>query len=78
MAEALADFERGGEALDGKFALPKLVVGDPAEVETVGLSPGVLAIGMFGAVESVAGVSESFARVAGGEESFGEGEAEID
>ena len=78
MAEALAEFEGGGEALAGEFVLAEAEVGDAAEVEAVGFSPGVLAVGVFGAVERVAGVLEGFAWVAGGEVGFGEGEAEVD
>src|SRR5450432_1774445 len=50
---------------------------DAAEVEAVGFSPGVLAVGCFRAVECVAGVLEGFVGVAGGEVSFGQGEAEV-
>ncbi len=53
-------------------------VGEAAKVEAVGFSPGVLAVGCFGAVERVAGVLEGFVGVAGGEVGFGEGEAEVD
>jgi hypothetical protein len=78
VAKPLAEFEGGGEALAGEFAFAKPQVTESAEVETVGLSPGVLAIRMFGPVERVAGVLQSFASVAGREVCFGEREAEID
>jgi hypothetical protein len=47
-------------------------------VEAIGFSPGVLAVGGFGAVERVAGVLEGFVGVASGEVGFGECEAEVD
>jgi hypothetical protein len=78
VAKALAEFEGGGEALECKLALAETQVGEAAEVEPVGLSPGVLAVRVFGAVERVAGVLEGFARVSGREESFGEGHTEFD
>jgi hypothetical protein len=77
MPEALAEFEGGGEALAGKLVLAEPEVGDAAEVETVGFSPGVLAVGRFRAVERIAGVLEGFAGVARGEECFGESDAEV-
>jgi hypothetical protein len=78
VSEALAEFECGGEALAGQFGLAEKHVSDAAEVETVGASPGVLKVRVLGAVERVAGVLEGFARVAGREVSFGEGEADVD
>ena len=78
MAEALAECECGGEALAGEFAFAEAEVGEAAEVETIGLSPGVFAIGVFGAIERVAGVLEGFACVAGGEVRFSEREADVD
>jgi len=60
------------EALAGKFTFTEAQVGEAAEVETVGASPGVLTVGVLGAVERVAGVLESFARIAGREVGFGE------
>ena len=78
MAEALAEFEGGGEALAGKLALAEPQVGETAKVETVRLSPGIGAVRFFRAVERVASVLQSFARVACGEQNFGEGEAEVD
>ncbi|MDP2996465.1 MAG: hypothetical protein Q8N47_03180 [Bryobacterales bacterium] len=88
MAQAFAEFEGGGEALAGKFALaePQVgkfalaepQVGEAAEVETVRLPPGVLAVRVLGAVERVAGVLKGFARIAGGEVGFGQGEADVD
>ena len=47
MAEAFTDFQRGGEGLAGQFAFAEAEVGDAAEVEAVGFSPGVLAVGRF-------------------------------
>jgi hypothetical protein len=72
VAEALADFEGGGEALAGEFVFAEPEVSDAAEVEAVGFPPGVLAVGRFRAVERVAGVLESFVGVGGGEVGFGE------
>ena len=78
MAEALAEFEGGGEALAGKLALAEPQVSETAKVETLRLAPCVGAVWFFGAVERVASVLQSFARVARGKQSFGEGEAEVD
>jgi hypothetical protein len=78
VAEALAELEGGGEALAGELALAKPQVGESAEVETVGLSPGVLAVGMLRAVERIAGVLQGFAGITSGEERFCQREAEID
>jgi hypothetical protein len=78
VAEAVAEFEGGDEALAGELALAEAQVGQAAEVETIRLSPSVLAVGVFGAVERVAGVLEGFAGVAGREVRFGEREAEVD
>jgi len=78
VSEAFAEFEGCGEALAGQFVLAEAQVGDAAEVETVGASPGELTVGVLGAVERVAGVLEGFARVAGREIGFGEGEADVD
>ena len=78
MSEAFAEFEGGGEALAGQFVLAEEPMGDAAEVETVGASPGVLTVGVLGTVERVAGVLEGFAGVAGREVSFGNGEADVD
>ena len=78
MAEALPDFERGGEALAGQLALAESQVGHAAEVQAVGLSPGILAVRVHGAVERFAGILEGFVRIAGGEVRFGEGQAEVD
>ncbi len=72
VAEALAECESGGETLAGEFALTESEVGEAAEVETIGLSPGVFAIRVFGAIERVAGVLEGFSRVAGVEVRFSE------
>jgi hypothetical protein len=47
-------------------------------METVGLSPGVLAVRVFGPVERAAGVLEGLSCVTGREQRFGEGEAEVD
>jgi hypothetical protein len=78
VAEGLADFEGGGESLPGEFVLAQAEVSDAAEMEAVGFSPGVLAVGRFRAVERVAGVLEGFMGVTGGEVGFGQGEAEVD
>jgi hypothetical protein len=56
VAQALAQFEGGGEALARELVFAEPKVSDAAEVEAVGLSPGVLAVGRFRAVERVAGV----------------------
>ena len=53
-------------------------MGDAAEVQAIGLSPSILAIRMFGAVEPGAGIMQGLAGVAGGEVRFGEGQAEVD
>jgi hypothetical protein len=55
-----------------------LEVGETAKVETVCLSPSILTVWMFGAVEGIASVLQGFARVAGCEEGFGEDDAELD
>ena len=78
MPQAFAEFESRAETLDCKLALAKPPVGQSAEVKTIGLSPGVLAVRMFRPVERISRVLESFAGVAGGEVSFGESEAEVD
>jgi hypothetical protein len=78
MAQPLAEFECGGETLAGEFAFAEPQVGEPTEVETVGPSPSVLAVGVFRAVERVASVLEGFARVSSREERFGERKAELD
>jgi hypothetical protein len=78
VAEALAELEGGGEALAGEVGFVEPEVSHAAEVEAVGFSPGVLAVGRFRAVEGVAGVLEGFMGVAGSEVGFGEGEAEVD
>ena len=54
VAEALADVEGCREPLAGKLVLAEPEVGDAAEVEAVGFSPGVLAVGRLGAVECIA------------------------
>jgi hypothetical protein len=56
MAEALADFESRSETLTRQLALPEPQMGESAEVQAVGFAPGVLAVGMFRAVEGLAGV----------------------
>jgi hypothetical protein len=53
-------------------------VGNTAEVEAVGFSPGISAIRKFGAVERVARILEALTGVADGEVRFGEGQAEVD
>ncbi|HME10241.1 MAG TPA: hypothetical protein VKG25_24525, partial [Bryobacteraceae bacterium] len=78
MAQALAQFEGGGEALAGEFGLAEALVGDAAEVQTVGFSPCVTAIGFFREIERFAGVLQRFVRVAHDEAGFGEGEPEVD
>lgn len=65
VAQPLAKFKGSGEALSGELAFAEPEVSESAEVETVGLSPGVLAVGMFGPVERFAGVLEGFLSVAG-------------
>ena len=76
--QPLAQFLRGCEALPGQLALAEAQVSHPAEVQAVGLSPGILAIRLFGAVERAAGILQSFPGVAGGEVRFGKGETEVD
>jgi hypothetical protein len=71
MPKPLAEFQRSGEALAGQFALAEAQVSHAAEVQAVGLSPGILAIREFGAVERVAGILQGLGRVAGGEVRFG-------
>jgi hypothetical protein len=78
VSEAFAEFEGGGEALAGELAFAKAQVGDAAKVETVGLSPGVLAVRCFRKIEGLAGVLEGFMGVARREVGLGEGEAEVD
>jgi hypothetical protein len=73
VAQTLPDFQCGGEALDSQFALAEAQVGHAAEVQAVGLPPGILAMRMFGAVERVAGILEGLAGVAGSEVGFGKG-----
>jgi hypothetical protein len=78
VAEAIADFQGRGQALAGELAFAEAQVGESAEVETIGLSPGVLAVRVFGPVERAAGVLEGLSCVTGREQRFGEGEAEVD
>jgi hypothetical protein len=78
VTEALAEFKGGGEALAGQLAFAEAQVGESAEVETVGLAPGVLAVGRFRPVERFAGFLERLAGVAGGKVCFGEREADVD
>ena len=78
VAEFFAKGESGGEALAGEFGFAKTQVGEAAEVETVGLTPGVLAVGFDGEIEGFAGGLKSFLKVAGGEVSFGERDTDID
>jgi hypothetical protein len=78
VAKALAEFECGGETLASEFAFAEPHVGKSTEVEAVGRSPGVLAVGMFRAVERIAGILESFARISSREVCFGERNAEVD
>jgi hypothetical protein len=54
VAEVLAELEGGGEALAGELAFPEPQVRDAAEVEAVGFSPGVLAVGFFRKIECLA------------------------
>ena len=65
MAEALAEVEGRGQTLPGELAFAEAQVGDAAEVQAIGLSPGVLAIRVFGPVERAAGVPEGLFCVAG-------------
>jgi hypothetical protein len=67
VAEFFAKGESGGEALAGEFGFAKAQVGEAAEVETVGLAPGVLAVGFDGEIEGFAGGLKSFLKVAGSE-----------
>jgi hypothetical protein len=78
MVEFFADLEGGGEATAGELALAEALVSDAAPVQAVGFAPGVLAIGMFGAVERLAGVLQGALGFAGGEQGFGEREAKVD
>jgi len=78
MAQVLAQLESGSEALAGEFGLAEALVGYAAEVQTVGFSPGVLAIGFFREIERFTGVLQRFVRVAHDEASLGEGEPEVD
>ena len=68
---------RSREALAGEFGFAKTQVGEAAEIQAVGLPPGVLAVGFEGEIESFAGGLESFLEVAGGEIGFGEGDADV-
>jgi len=47
MAEALAEFEGGGEVLAGKFPLAESQVGDAAKVEAIRPSPGIFTVRLF-------------------------------
>jgi hypothetical protein len=78
VAEAFAEFEGGGEALAAQFALAKLEVRETAKVETIRLSPGILTVWMFGAVEGIAGVLQGLVRVGGRNEGFSKDIAEGD
>ena len=78
MAEFFAKGESGGKALAGEFGFAEAEVGEAAEVETVGLTPGVLAVGFDGEIEGFAGGLKSFLKVAGGEVGFGERDTDID
>ena len=78
MAQALAQFEGGGEALAGEFGLAEALVGDAAEVQTVSFSPCVTAIGFFREIERFAGVLQRLVRVACRETGFSERDPEVD
>jgi hypothetical protein len=78
VAELLAKFKCGGEALAGKVALAEAHMGDAAEVESVSFAPGIGAVGFLGAVESFAGVLQGLASIASGEEDFGKSDAKFD
>ena len=78
VAQALAEFKGGGQTLAGQFALTQADMGEGAEVETIRFSPGVLAIGVSGAVERVAGALEGFVCVACRQVRFSEREADVD
>ena len=45
MAKSLAEFEGRSEALVGKFGFIGVQMGESAEVESVGLSPSIAAVG---------------------------------
>lgn len=47
VAQALAEFEGGGEALASKFALAESQVGDAAKVEAIRPSPGIFTVRLF-------------------------------
>ena len=56
VTDALADFEGGCEAHMREIAFSESEVCDAAEVQAVGFTPGVLAVGVIGTVECFAGV----------------------
>jgi hypothetical protein len=64
--------------LNGQFALAEAEMSHATPVQPVGLSPCILAIRLFGAVERVAGILEGLVGVAGREDRFGERQAEVD
>jgi hypothetical protein len=55
----LPDLQRGGEPLPGQFAFAEAQMCHAVPVQPVGLSPGILAIRLFGAVERGAGTLRS-------------------
>lgn len=77
MCEFCAEGEGGGETLAGEFGLAEAEMGDAAEVQGIGLTPGVLAFGMLGEVEGVTGGLESFLILVGGKVGPCEGDADI-
>ncbi len=62
MPEALAQRQGGGKALPGQVGLAQRLVTQTAQVQGVGLGPGVLTVGLLGAVERLARAAEGGAR----------------
>lgn len=64
VSQLLALGQRGGEASAGQGEFAEPGVGDAAEVQRVGLAPGVLALRVDRAVERLAGTLERRLRLA--------------
>jgi len=78
MPQPLAQLQRRTEPLPRQLPLAEPQMSHAAEVQSIRLSPGILAIRLFGAVERVAGILQGLARIADGEIRFGKGQTNVD
>src|SRR5262245_136346 len=76
--ELLALDERGSEALSGQLDLAEAGVGDAAQVQPIGLPPGVLAFRMDRTVQCLTGALQRRLRIASIQVDTGQGQAELD